>query len=82
MKKCFSVYDSKAQVFSNPFFSLTTMTALRDFQSAALDSNTQIAQYPEDFVLYEIGAFDDEKGTLVSCLPVNLGTADQFTVKG
>ncbi|AXH75449.1 MAG: nonstructural protein [Microviridae sp.] len=79
MKKMFSVYDSKAQVFSNPFTSHNTFTALRDFQAAALDGNSQISQYPEDFVLFEIGHFEDETGVLSPCLPVNLGNADQFT---
>jgi len=82
MKEIFSVYDNKAQVFSNPFFSTNKMTALRDFQAAAGDSNSQISQYPDDFVLFNIGNFDELTGTIVPCLPVNLGTADQFSSRG
>lgn len=82
MKHLFSVYDSKSAIFSNPFTSLTKMTALRDFQTAATDGNSQISQYPEDFILFEIGTFDDEKGVLSPVIPINLGSADQFTIKG
>lgn len=82
MKSCFTVYDTKSCIFGNPFTSQNKMTALRDFQAAAADPQSQISKYPEDFILFEIGTFDEDKGVLNSALPINLGSADQFTQRG
>jgi len=81
MKNVFSVYDTKAGVFSNPFFSTNKNTALRDFSSAYLDPASHISMYPHDFILYEIGTFNEDTGELTPMLPISLGTADQFNPK-
>ncbi|AXH73206.1 MAG: nonstructural protein [Microviridae sp.] len=82
MKKIFCVYDNKSTVFANPFVSQNTATALRDFQTAATDPQSNLSQYPEDFILFEIGSFDEDKGVVSPILPINLGSADQFTFRG
>ncbi|WNK13720.1 MAG: nonstructural protein [Microvirus sp.] len=81
MKSCFTVYDTKSAIFANPFVSQNKMTALRDFQQAANDPQSQISNYPEDFILFEIGTFDENTGSISPMLPVNLGSADQFTIR-
>lgn len=80
MQKFFySVYDSKAKVFSNPFTSVNHLTATRDFNRAANDPSSDISKFPEDYTLYEIGSFDDVLGILVPHEnPTNLGMAIQF----
>ncbi|WNK14734.1 MAG: nonstructural protein [Microvirus sp.] len=78
MKEMFSVYDSKAAVFSNPFTSVNKFTALRDFQAAAIDPNSTISTYPSDFILYQLGTFDEHTGAISPIILVNLGPADQF----
>lgn len=55
--KMFSIFDSKAQTYCTPFFSQTLGTALRDFAFAANDKTTNIGRYPSDFVLFELGEF-------------------------
>lgn len=81
MKFLFSVYDSKAGVFSNPFTSVNKFTAIRDFQNAVNDANSAISQYPDDYILYEVGSFDDSTGDVCTSSPiVNLGVASQFKI--
>lgn len=79
MRVVFTVLDSVAGVFCNPYFSNNKFTALRDFCEASKDPQSQISKYPSEYVLYEIGNFDEESGVL---LPhdkiINLGNATQF----
>lgn len=62
IKFIYAVYDKKAQVFGNPFYSITAATALRDFGHAAKDPANEIGRYPEDFSLWFFGQWDDSKG--------------------
>lgn len=64
--KAFSVYDQKAKVFHKPFFNATHGEAERNFQTAVNDDKTQFYMYPEDFDLYYIGEYDDNKGVFTS----------------
>jgi len=62
--KIFSVKDSKADVFSQPFFQKSHGEAERSFKMLVADPKSTVSQYPEDFDLYYIGDWDDIKGTL------------------
>lgn len=74
-----SVYDSKAQVYSQPFFSANIATATRMFSAAVADPNTQLSKFPEDYSLHVLGEFDDATGTLQDDVQkINLGLAAQF----
>lgn len=63
MKKIYSVYDKKGCFYSNPFCVNNAIEAVRSFQQAVLDKNTQLSTYPEDFSLFYLGQFDEDKGT-------------------
>lgn len=79
IKFLYSVYDSKARAYGNPFVSVRQEMAVRDFTAAVRDPSTQLNKFPEDFTLVEIGEFDDE--TCVFSLhqnPIPLGLAAQF----
>lgn len=77
--KAYSVYDSKALMFNTPFFMATPGMALRAFSDLSNDPQSMISRHPEDYVLYEIGVFDDTKGELIPHSPlVQLGIASQY----
>lgn len=65
-KKIYSVYDQKAEVFHSPFYLTTHGEAERQFQTAVNDPKTQFSVYPEDFDLYYLGEYDDNKGQFVN----------------
>lgn len=60
--KMYSIRDAKAEIFITPFFKKTHGEAERDFQTAVNDSKTTLHKYPEDFDLYYLGEYDDQKG--------------------
>lgn len=74
----YSIYDSKTNAFSTPFFTVNNATALRSFSDLANDPNSQIAKHAEDFSLHYIGSFNDDTGELIPDKPTNLGLASEY----
>lgn len=70
--KVFSVRDMKSEAFLQPFFSPSVGSALRAFGDATNEQNSPFFKHPSDYVLYEIGSFDDSNGALGSISPVKL----------
>ena len=80
--KMYSIYDSKAEAYMQPFFAQSNGVAIRSFTNAANDKGSAIGQYPTDFTLFELGSFDDSNGDYVALTaPKPLGGAHEF-VKG
>lgn len=73
--KIFSVFDVKAGAYMTPFFSTTAGMAMRSFQDAVSDQSHQFHKHAADYTLFQIGEYDDEKGSLKSTEHVNLGSA-------
>lgn len=75
----YSVYDSKTGVFGQPNFLINRGAALRAWQEAANDNQSNIGKYPADFTMFEIGYWDDETGNVsMHHTKVSLGTALEF----
>lgn len=64
MLKMFTVYDSKAETYLRPFSMTTTGQAIRGFITTLNDGKSEMCLYPADFTLFEIGLFDETKGTI------------------
>lgn len=65
----YTVKDSKAGTYGNPFYAVNDSVATRSFEQASKDKNTTIAQYPGDFALYRIAVFCDESGEIAANSP-------------
>jgi len=77
--KVFSIFDSKAAAFLQPFFSPTAATAVRSFERSAQDEASDFNRYAGDYTLFEIGEWDQSQGTWVAHdAKINLGLASQF----
>lgn len=75
----YSVYDSKTGVFGQPNFLINRGAALRAWQEAANDPQSNICKYPSDFTMFEIGYWEDETGTITMLdAKISLGTALEF----
>jgi len=81
MNKFYTIYDSKAGYYTRPFTARTKGEALRMFQQAANDVQTQVGQYPEDFILFEIGTWDDITGNIEHQAHISLGKALDYVEK-
>lgn len=76
----YSLFDTKALIFSPPFFMSADALAIRAVQDLAADLTTSVGRHPNDFVLHRVGTFNDATGRLDPELPENLGVAASFLV--
>lgn len=77
--KIFTIYDSKAEAFMQPFFMPTKGSAIRAFTDSVNDPKTQFYHHPADFTLLEIGEYDDQNGNLKNYeIKKSLGTALEY----
>lgn len=77
--KLFTVYDSKAEAYLQPFYQKTTGLALRAIEDEIQNKDSNLSRHSSDYTLYEIGIWDENKGT-VHMLDVkkNLGVCTEF----
>ncbi len=74
--KVFSIHDSKAEAFIQPFYSQTTGTAVRSFEQACNDTASDFNKFAGDYTLFELGEFDQNSAEFTPLTtPVNLGLA-------
>jgi len=74
--KIFSIYDSKAETWTNPIIAQTTAAGIRAFERAANDPNSDFSASPGDYSLMELGEWDASTGRIEqNHAPKNLGTA-------
>lgn len=79
----FSVFDSKAEAYLQPFFSHNRAVALRSFMSAVSDERHDFHRYAGDYTLFEIGCWDDHRGVIdMYDAHISLGVASQFITGG
>lgn len=60
----YTVYDSKAQAYLPPFCSPNDATAIRTFETAVSQEDHDFGRHAEDYSLWSIAMFDQEKGHL------------------
>lgn len=77
--KIFTVYDSKADAYMTPFFTMTAGLAVRSFQEASIQEGHQFNKHAADYTLYEIGDYNEQKGIItMHKAHIDLGTAKHF----
>jgi len=78
-KEAFSVFDSAAKLFLEPFFAETIEVACRMFRQVVNKPDHQFAKFPEDYTLFHVGSFNPESGMLEPlATPHSLGVAVTF----
>ena len=68
----YSIYDSKADSYLQPFFSPTDATAIRAVSDVVRDSSHQFAKFAEDYTLFLVGLWDETSGALTAVAPKHL----------
>ena len=58
----FSIYDSKAEAYVQPFFASNTKVAIRMFESAVHDEGSDFHRHAEDYTMFRIGVFSQATG--------------------
>lgn len=77
--QAFSIRDSKAELWIQPFFSPTIATACRQFGEVCNEPNENFHKHSDDYTLFHIGTFDQDEGTFTPLSSnTNLGLATSF----
>lgn len=74
----YAVLDAKGGFFGMPFYELEDSIAIRAFSDAVNDGsnpNNLWHKHPEDFTLYKIGVYDNQKAEFYGQIPEALLTA-------
>jgi hypothetical protein len=77
----YSIYDSVAQAFRNPWYMHNDGEALRVFEQIVNDKSNKdnlVAQHPEQFTLFHIGEWDDKNATIESFTPKSIGLGVEY----
>lgn len=61
----YTLYDRKALQYHQPFFAVSDGAAVRMLQDLVGDNNTLPGRHPGDFVMYCVGGYDDNNGSLL-----------------
>jgi len=77
----FAVKDDKAAAFALPFFLPRMEVALRSFRDAMKDPKHDMSRHPEDYSLWCLGEFDDNKGAMLPVEPVLVARAADEVAK-
>lgn len=56
----FTVFDKKTSLYRVPVYVRNQGQAIRAFESSAMQTGTEISNYPADFELWHLGAWNDE----------------------
>jgi len=57
----FSIYDSAIKTWLPPLYARNNGEMIRNFSDAIQDPQSKLAKHPQDYVLFELGSFDDDK---------------------
>lgn len=60
----YSLYDTKAKAFLQPFFTANTDLALRMVETSMNEGKQVFCKHPEDFSLWFVATFDDLTGQM------------------
>lgn len=60
--KVYSIYDTAAAVYRRPFCASADGEAMRVFYDMSIDAEHEVGKHPEDYSLFRIAKFDDNKG--------------------
>lgn len=77
----FSVYDSAAQAFLQPFFAPSLGSALRSLTDAVNDPKHEFSRHAGDYTLFKLGSFDDNSGLVDSAPPEQITTCLALVIK-
>jgi len=76
LMKIYSVRDDKAAAYLPPFYARTNGEAIRMFQNSIADGQSNFAKWPADFILFELGEFNEDNGVITPLdAPKSLGSA-------
>lgn len=62
----FAIYDTKAEMYSQPYFFHNDNVAYRAAEELRNDPQSSLGAHPEDYTLFKIGTYCDNTATIES----------------
>jgi len=62
--KIYTIYDSKADAHTQPFFAQDAAVATRMFERAAMNKDHTMHTHPFDFTLFELGDWNEKTAVI------------------
>ena len=79
MKSVFCLYDDKARHFGSPIVDVSMGALIRGLNDLVAAGDSVVAKHPGDFVVYDMGSFDDLNGVFELRTPaLRIGTVDSL----
>jgi hypothetical protein len=80
--KVFSLYDSKACTYLQPYYAVTRGAGVRMMSDALADQDSHLRRHAADFTLFELGDFDQSNGCFeLYDVHENLGVLQSLVVE-
>lgn len=67
----YTLFDTKALIFNTPFFAMNDGVAKRMCADLVADMSTTVGRHPADYVLYNLGTYNDNDGAFALASPRN-----------
>lgn len=74
----YSVYDSAVAAYMKPLVFSADGEATRWFSDQATNAESMVNRHPEDYSIFRVGMFDDQKGELTYEEPTCLARAHEL----
>lgn len=74
----YSIYDTAAKAYIQPFFMHNDGLAIRAFQDNVNSPDSQINKHPKQFHLYKVGMWDDAEAKIESLEPTCIAYASEL----
>jgi len=74
----FTIHDSKANAYLQPWFLTQAAMAQRAFMDCVNDKEHNFGRHPEDYTLFNIGEFDDQTAEVTYQHPTSLGNGLEY----
>lgn len=74
----FAILDTKGQFYTPPFTARNVQLAQRSFAETANTPEHPFNKHADDYILYQIGTFDDENSVIETHKPHPLGSAKSY----
>ena len=75
------IYDARSNRYTQPMCFDNDAVAVRDFVTEASRPYTRTHEFPEDYVLYNIGIFYEATGEIISSKPERVCSLNEYIVK-
>ena len=60
----YTIYDSKEEIYYQPFYFMNKQVALRQFGEMANDPKSKVYKFPADHTIWHLGSYEDSSATI------------------